>query len=104
MRSPQFSQTEASSQRDQAIDGRTILASLTVDQCRAIFEERRDASGHRATPTAPREVLDTVGACDLLRCSRATLYRWGVPFRMVGDSRRYLRSELIEWIKNGGTK
>lgn len=49
---------------------------------------------------APSEVLDVESACELLDVSRSTLHRLvrdgQIRERRLGDSPRYLRSELIE--------
>lgn len=51
---------------------------------------------------APRDILDSAGACEFLGVSRATLHRLrkeGLPQHRVGDSPRYLRSELLAWVE-----
>ena len=52
------------------------------------------------------EVLTTEEACKLLRVSRQTIYklveRGKLPGTKVGQSYKFLKSELIEFLKGGG--
>lgn len=64
----------------------------------------RRTAEHVLAEVAPQpapEILDVSSACAVLLVSRTTLHRWrsmGLPTHMVGDTPRFLRSELIAWI------
>lgn len=52
-----------------------------------------------------REVMSRAEAAEFLRCSLPQLDRMvrlqSLPFHLLGDSRRFLRSELIGWLRGG---
>jgi len=54
-------------------------------------------------PNAGAEVLRRVEAAELLRVSAATFDRLQLPRHLVGSSPRYLRSELLEWLRGRGS-
>src|SRR6188768_4019457 len=52
-------------------------------------------------PAQSPEVLTRKEAAELLRTSLATLDRLcreGLPFHLLGDSRRFVRAELLQWL------
>ena len=55
----------------------------------------------------PREILDRRGCADLLGCSIAQVDRLtrehALPMRRCGDSPRYLRADVLEWLRGRGT-
>jgi len=76
---------------------------LTPDQLTALVSDAVQLALTHVHPVAPSEILDTIGACELLSISRATLHRLrkeGLPFKYVGESPRFLRSALIEWVNS----
>lgn len=79
----------------------TRLVDCTLGDVRQIAREEC-AEG---TPATAPEVLTTEQACQFLQVSRATLHRLvlagRVRRRMLGDSPRFLRLELIEDLKGG---
>ncbi len=50
---------------------------------------------------APPRFLTVKEAAQLLRVSEKSIYQWvaerRIPFRKVGDTTRFLESELLEW-------
>lgn len=81
-----------------------LAVTLTVDQLRSLVrEELSESSAHNGKPAS--EVMTTDEACEFVRCSRATLNRLvaakKIRCRRLGDSPRFIRSELIEDIRGG---
>jgi excisionase family DNA binding protein len=82
------------------IDLSAPVGVLRVDQLIAIVRAY-SAVAEPATP--PREVLTQEEAADLLRCSVTKVWRLvrdrKIKPRIIGGSRRYLRSELLEYVE-----
>lgn len=79
----------------------TLLVTLTVADLRALLSEALCDSLAPSQP--PREVLTRREAADFLRTSVATLDRLArdgeIPSRRVGDSPRYLRADLLAYVR-----
>lgn len=85
--------------------GNALLVTLTTDDLRAIVlaTVTEALSGSLPGSEPPREVLTRRDAADVLRVSVATLDRLArdgeITPRRVGDSPRYLRSELLAYVR-----
>jgi excisionase family DNA binding protein len=57
-------------------------------------------------PTSQDELLTDSEVQELLRISRTTLWRLrrsaGIPYGRVGRKCRYVRSEVIDWVRENG--
>ena len=77
------------------------IVVLTPEQLTALVSDAVTQALTESAPVAPPEVLDVIGAGELLNISRTTLHRLregGLPHYFVGDSPRFLRSDLLRWI------
>jgi len=87
---------------------KTVAPQIAIVQIEQLEELARRTAEHvltEVTPQPPPEILDVTSACAFLLVSRTTLHRWrtmGLPTHMVGDSPRFLRSELINWVAGHG--
>ena len=83
-----------------ASDSKDLAVTLTVGQlCALVHGEMAKAIAGQATE---REVLMHEEAADLLQINPRTLTRfveqYDIPVSMMGNERRYRRSELLAWL------
>lgn len=50
-------------------------------------------------PPPPPEVMTVAQACEWLQISPPTLRRLGLPYVLVGDSKRYIREDVLAWLR-----
>jgi excisionase family DNA binding protein len=82
------------------------VAVVDADELRSIVTSTLAEMLDGFSPGAPaHEVMTRAEAAEFLRCSLPQLDRLirlqGLPFHVLGDSRRFLRSELISWLTSG---
>lgn len=86
---------------------RDLAVTLTRSELRSLVAVAvAEALEGRGSVSAPSEVMTRAEAAEFLRCSLGQLDRLaregGLPFHRLGDSRRFLRSELIAWLTREG--
>lgn len=78
------------------------LVVCQAEELEALILKALERAGLAAPVSEPPAVLDALEACELLRISRAKLHRLrkeGLPDHRVGDSPRFLRSELLAYVE-----
>jgi excisionase family DNA binding protein len=83
-----------------------LAVTLTRAELAALVREAvADALTDLAPSEGPRDLMTRAEAAAFLRCSLAQLdllaRRDGLPFHLLGDSRRFVRRELLEWLTSG---
>ena len=83
-----------------------LAVTLTVDQLSELIRGAvADAVAEMVPGQGPGEVLTRTEAAAFMRCSLTQLDRLsrtdGLPFHLLGDSRRFLRSELLDYLTRG---
>jgi len=78
-------------------DIRRDLTALTEHVCAAL-DRAAQLLSERATTPGP-EVLTSREAAELLRVHRRTLERLNLPSVKLGRLRRYLREDILEWLR-----
>ena len=86
-----------------------LAVTLTKGELRALVAEAVAEAldeGRSERPT-PAEVMTRSEAASFLRCSLGQLDRLvrdaGLPWHRMGDSKRFFRSDLAGWLRNGGS-
>lgn len=74
---------------------RELLAPIVKDAVELALAEYVPAAG-------PAEVMTEAQACELLQVSRPTLLKMGPPHVLAGDHRRYIRADVLEWMRLRG--
>jgi len=88
-------------------DIRRDLTALTEHACAALAKvdsllaDQTTPAGPEVRALGPRgpEVLTSREAAELLRVHRRTLERLPIPSAKVGRLRRYLREDILEWLR-----
>ena len=55
-------------------------------------------------PAEEKSLMTPKALCDALQISGTTLFRLGPPFRRVGSRKRYLLSDVLEYLDQKGGK
>ena len=80
-----------------------LLVTLTAAQLRGLVTEALDEYVPRDPPP---EILTQAQAATLLHCSTRTVRELvrerALPEHRVGDSPRYVRGELVDWVRQQG--
>lgn len=82
------------------------VAVVELEELRSLVTSTLAEMLEGFSPGAPaHEVLTRAEAAEFLRCSLPQLGRLvrlqGLPFHVLGDSRRFLRAELLAWLTSG---
>ncbi len=84
-------------------DIRRDLTALTEHVCAALDRAAQLLSERATSPDRPTtpgpEVLTSREAAELLRVHRRTLERLNLPSVKLGRLRRYLREDILEWLR-----
>src|SRR5688572_29769201 len=84
---------------------RRMVVTLDETELRELIRDAVADLVTAPTATPPPEVLSRGEAAHLLRCSLASLDRFvrteGLPCHRLGDHRRFLRGEILAWLRAG---
>jgi len=84
-----------------------LAVTLTVEQLRDLVSVAVAVVLEEHSPgSSPSEIMTRTEAASFLRCSLGQLDRLardgGLPFHRLGDARRFVRTDLLEWLKRQG--
>lgn len=84
------------------------LVDANEDDLRRIVRDELAAILEGSAPDNDDSVLDKAGAAKFLKCSTATIDTLcrdkGLPFGRLGDHKRFIKAQLIEFVKAQGSK